>query len=220
MLGLLVKDYRLMLQRKRTLLTIIVIAMFMVLSFDGMEGVTFICVLGINQVVASISYDEFDHGYTFLMSLPISRTTYVKEKYIFGALLAVLSWILGVIIAAGYGMIKIENYKVMEEVSNCLVYFPFVIAIMDIVIPFMLKYGVEKGRTIMLVVGGGCLVLAYVVLEMLNKTGVLAGDASGDYGSVLDSYAGIIVGGFYGITLLITVISVAISIRIMKHKEF
>lgn len=37
------------------------------------------------------------------------------------------------IIAAEYGMIRIENCKAMEEVSNCLVYFSFVIAIMDIV---------------------------------------------------------------------------------------
>ena len=51
--------------------------------------------------VSSISYDEFDNGNAFLFSLPITRTTYVVEKYCFGLILGLSAWT--VFYAAGAG---------------------------------------------------------------------------------------------------------------------
>lgn len=33
--------------------------------------------------VGTLSYDETDNGLAFLMTLPVDRKTYVREKYLF-----------------------------------------------------------------------------------------------------------------------------------------
>ena len=38
--------------------------------------------------ISTISYDEYQHGMTYLMTLPIKRKTYVTEKYLFAMALA------------------------------------------------------------------------------------------------------------------------------------
>ena len=35
--------------------------------------------------ITTISYDEFDNGLAFLMTLPVTRKQYVAEKYLLGA---------------------------------------------------------------------------------------------------------------------------------------
>ena len=38
--------------------------------------------------ISTVSYDEYQHGMTYLLTLPIKRKTYVTEKYLFAMALA------------------------------------------------------------------------------------------------------------------------------------
>ena len=83
--GLLEKDFRLFLRQGGNLfLVLAVVAIFFILT--GKMGADFIAVY-IPSVMAvysgnTISYDENDHGYTYLFSLPVNKKIYVREKYI------------------------------------------------------------------------------------------------------------------------------------------
>ena len=90
--GLLEKDFRLFLRQGGNLfLVLAVVAIFFILT--GKMGVDFIAVY-IPSVMAvysgnTISYDENDHGYTYLFSLPVNKKIYVflftgkENKYVY-----------------------------------------------------------------------------------------------------------------------------------------
>ena len=86
MKGMLIKDLRLLKNQGKTLLLMLfVVAIFM--NFITDVGPSFI--VGYITIIFSlftattISYDEFDNCYLFLMTLPITRKKYVNEKYVF-----------------------------------------------------------------------------------------------------------------------------------------
>ena len=81
-------------------------------DFTFMVGfITFILSL---FTVSSISYDEFDNGYPFLLTLPFSRKTYVIEKYVFGLILGLTGWLVSVLIS--YIMIIMNGEKITLDI--------------------------------------------------------------------------------------------------------
>ena len=88
MKGLLIKDLRLMLQQKRFFLILFFIAIVLNFNSDGgtfvVAYLTFLCS---SFVLSTITYDEYENGYLFLMTLPVSKKTFATEKYVFGLLL-------------------------------------------------------------------------------------------------------------------------------------
>ena len=81
--GLLEKDLRLFFRQGSNLFLVLAfIALFFILT--GKTGATFIATY-IPSVMAvysgnTISYDENEHGYTYLFSLPVNKKMYVREK--------------------------------------------------------------------------------------------------------------------------------------------
>lgn len=106
MRGLLIKDLRLMLGQKRFFILFVFIAVM--LNFNSDSGsafvigyMTFVCSV---FVLSTISYDEDQNGYSFLMTLPVLRKTYAREKYVFGLLMSSSAWVTAVIIAAVFNL--------------------------------------------------------------------------------------------------------------------
>ena len=93
--GLLEKDFRLFFRQGSNLfLVLVVLALFFILR--GKTGATFIAMY-IPSVMAvysgnTISYDENEHGYTYLFSLPVNKKIYVREKYMFSFIMTVFGW--------------------------------------------------------------------------------------------------------------------------------
>ena len=77
MAGLLEKDVRLIMQRKQILLLFVVIAVVLGFSQDGTFILGYLSFCASIVMVSTISYDELDHGYEFLMTLPITAKIYV-----------------------------------------------------------------------------------------------------------------------------------------------
>lgn len=69
MAGLLEKDIRLIMQRKQMLLLFVVIAVVLGFSQDGTFILGYLSFCAAIVMVSTISYDELDHGYEFLMTL-------------------------------------------------------------------------------------------------------------------------------------------------------
>ena len=83
MRGLLQKDLCLLVQRSRILLVMIGVGILMGFSADGSFVIGYLTMLCAILAISTISYDEFDNGNAFLFTLPISRKSYVVEKYVF-----------------------------------------------------------------------------------------------------------------------------------------
>ena len=88
MKGLMIKDLKLMKAQKNFFLLILAVAVGMILfSEDVTFGLGFLTFVVSLFTLSTISYDEFDNGNAFLFSLPITRQTYVFEKYSLSLLL-------------------------------------------------------------------------------------------------------------------------------------
>ena len=83
MFGLIEKDLRLTLVRKQTLFIFLAMALIMGQSMEGEFLVGYLTMFAVLVAIGTTSYDEFDNGFAFLMTLPFDRKTYVREKYLF-----------------------------------------------------------------------------------------------------------------------------------------
>ena len=84
MLGLLIKDMKLMLIEKKYFSLILLIAIMLAFTVTDMAFIiTYVTIIFSSYTVTTISYDEANNGNAFLMTLPFDRSIYVKEKYLF-----------------------------------------------------------------------------------------------------------------------------------------
>lgn len=216
MKGLLIKDVRLMGNMKNSFLLILLIAIAMTTYIkDTAFLITYMGLIGTTFATSTLSYDEFDNGYSFLMSLPVTRKGYVLEKFGFGMLLSGGGWLLGTILALVSGIVR-GSAEPLDIVMNSLTLLPMVFFLLAVMIPFRLKFGSEKGRVIMICVAGAAFLLfaaaAEVIKRMhLNLNGI---------GRNLPLGEGTIVVGVVVLGIVMLLISCRISVSILEKKEF
>ena len=161
MRGLMQKDVCLLLQRSRVLLVLIGVGILMGFSTDGSFVIGYMTMLCAILTIGTISYDEFDNGYPFLLTLPITRKTYVIGKYVFCLLGDLIGWALSVVIFAGCTIAKgsgLLAIQIMETVA----FIPVFVIITAIMLPLQLKFGAEKSRVMIAILGGGAFALGYI----------------------------------------------------------
>ena len=83
MAGLFEKDIRLILRNKQ--MVIVVAFMAFMMSFSGSIDMVlpYMTIFGTIFSVSTISFDEVDNGYSYIMTLPVTYKDYVYEKYMF-----------------------------------------------------------------------------------------------------------------------------------------
>ncbi len=217
MKGLLIKDLRLLGGQKTFFGALIVIAAGMTLfTEDTTFAVGFLALVASMFSLSSISYDEMDNGNAFLFCLPISRALYAAEKYCFGLLLGSGAWL-----AATLFVLCVNVYKraalPLDILLSSLMLLPLILLMQALVLPFDLKFGSERGRIAIL----GALGL----LVLLGVLAVKGAEAAGiDLAAVLDSLPplnmGLLIAAALLVSLVLWLLSMRISISIVKKKEF
>ena len=145
MKGLLVKDLLVMIKSKKVILFMLFIGIV-----GGINDISFatgyiLMVLAILSL-STISYDEANHGLKTLFTLPISKSDYVKEKYLFSLIITGIGFVFVTILGC---FSKSDFMETLAILSTAL----FLLAIS---LPFQLKEGNEKGRIVLFVVVFGC----------------------------------------------------------------
>lgn len=220
MKGLWIKDLKLMAAQKYFFLLILLIAIGMSISAEDVSMMTFS--LGFVPFVVSlfglstISYDEFDNGNAFLFTLPITRKEYVFEKYALSFVLAfvslVMMFLFTIFMAAQKGMLlDFDGWMIPFGL------FAFILLLQAIMIPFHLKFGQERGRIAIIVLIGALLLIATFIQKGLEFIGI-------DWMQVLQSLPilgqGTMLILLYGVSFVLLIISLKISIHIVSKKEF
>lgn len=217
MKGLLIKDFKLMLMQKNFFIIIIVVAcLISISSQDPTFMIGFITLILSLFTVSTISYDEFDNGYPFLLTLPFSRKTYVLEKYVYGLILGTGAWIVSVIICSL--MLIVQGKPVTSDMLiGAFVILPMFLVIESLMIPVHLRFGGEKGRYALIACVGVLVVIGFVVMKIVEIFHIdilpliLAIDA---LGPVMFMVILLMIG------FLIMLVSLKVSLSIMNKKEF
>ena len=168
MKGLLIKDFKLMLMQKNFFIIIIVVAcLISISSQDPTFMIGFITLILSLFTVSTISYDEFDNGYPFLLTLPFSRKTYVLEKYVYGLILGTGAWIVSVMICSL--MLIVQGKPVTSDMLiGAFVILPMFLVIESLMIPVHLRFGGEKGRYALIACVGVLVVIGFVVMKIVE----------------------------------------------------
>ena len=214
MKGLLIKDCQLLFQRKQTLILFLAVCCIVGFSADGSFIVGYMAFLSAIISISTISYDEADNGMMFLMTLPVSRKTYALSKYVLGSIFCLGGWLLAIIMMLVINAVKGLPPDIIGNVVPSLSVLFMSLMILDLMIPLQLKFGAEKSRIIMFILFGGIAALAALGMRQ-------APEAVSSLTAALDKVPGglLAMGGLLAGCLL-TAVSAAASIRIMKKKTF
>lgn len=218
MKGLLIKDIKLMLGQKKFFLVVVGLGIFFMLSNENpVSGVSYITMLLSIFTLSTISYDEFDNGMSFLMTLPIERKTYAQEKYVFAGLTSLFSAVGTSVLAYVMGMVM-GNPVDMTEVAGvaCLIILVSWL-MLAITIPLQIKYGAEKGRIAMILAIGALFGIFYVLAKVFSSTGT---DMNGVVVFLTSLEPWQIVLGAVIVTVIMLIISYTICVRIINKKEY
>ncbi len=214
MAGLIEKDMRLLWCNKLSVIAFVVFAVILEVSVKGaiLGYLPFVmCLLMVN----TIAYDEMDNGYQFLLTFPIDRKTYVREKYVLTLGMGVLSWGVAMVIYFVIKMIQGERLDMSMELPVTLSFLPVIALFILFMLPLQMKFGVEKTR---IVVAGTCGAAGACILGFTKFIGP---DTINDWMESLNQMSGwVLLGIVVAVVVLLIAVSYRISIGIMKRKEF
>ena len=215
MKGLFVKDIELMKQQKQFF--ILVVVMEVILNLAGSGSVSFaigyFTIVTAIFAITTISYDEFDNGLVFLMTLPVTRKQYVAEKYLLGVGLTAAAWgiatITGVICK---GVAELQGC-LSETIIGSLIDIPLALLMLSVSLPLVIHFGAEKGRYIAMVMWAIIIAVVYAM-----KTMGLSADAVDAWLNGLNW--GMVLAGVVFFTVIVYMGSFWIGVRLMEKKEF
>lgn len=212
MRGLMQKDLCLLLQRSRVLVVLVGIAVLMGFSTDGSFVIGYLTMLCAILTIGTISYDEFDNGYPFLLTLPITKKTYLNGKYLFCLLGGLAGWIISVAIFIGCSLVK-GNAFAPSDLLETIAFIPILGLIIAFMLPLQLKYGAEKSRIAIMLIGGGGWALGFFGMKLLPDTLQLPAMAA----NMRDCTVAVVLAA---ICLAAFAVSYLVSLHIMEKKEF
>lgn len=172
MKGLIIKDFLLFKSQKMFLIIVILVAGgLLVTGMDTIYICTYLTFMLSNLALSTISYDEYENGASYLFSLPVTRTGYVREKYVFFLLNCIGSWLIFALLGLGYMTVSHQPIDAgmfwLGNVTGLLCSMVYG----EITIPMWMKLGPEKGRLTFFVMAAGLCVPAILSQKIFNAAG-------------------------------------------------
>lgn len=210
MKGLLLKDIGLLKNMK------VMIAIYFILgaifSFTNTQfilGTCYVATFSGMLGIGTLSYDEYDNGNAYLLTLPITRKEYVLEKYILtfscilGGVCCITLWVCIVSMIRQYSFENVLTEFVVAVMITTL--------ISAVILPVQLKYGAEKSKLALLIIA----ILVGICSAMILKNIDVTTWHLLQYLTPLKiNLIAVIIG------CICVLISFAISVKIMEKKEY
>lgn len=217
MAGLFEKDIRLILRNKQ--MVIVVAFMALMMSFSGSIDMVlpYMTIFGTIFSVSTISFDEVDNGYSYIMTLPVTYKDYVYEKYMFcmlGGIAAGLVTMVFFLIGTG---IRGNAVVTSDILMAAVAVLPLIVIIESFLIPVQLRFGNSKSRIFIMVLVGAVIAGVYVMERVV-------GDVEQKAAEVIKAVDGInplyVIIGVAAATMIILAVSVMCSMRVMRRKQY
>ena len=212
MRGLWVKDLLLLQKQLKTLLMFMLIAAFNAYTIKSVP-VVFIMMafFFVTTTSSTIFYDQENHGFLYLFTLPIRKKDYVIQKL----LLVLVSSLVAVGLSFVLIFLMMPFDPELQTSGQDLLYsalysFFFGCFYGSIITPLYLRYGTEKARMLLLAIMG---VFALVGI-LIQKTGVLEGMMDSSFIASAEAFNSLqITGLVLALTGAVMVLSTLVSQR-------
>ncbi|MEA4919587.1 MAG: ABC-2 transporter permease [Clostridiaceae bacterium] len=212
MKGLIIKDFS-YLRATKVLMTIAV--MTILFSLQGpMFVMCYMGIIGVSLTQTTFTYDEFEGGMSFLLTMPVTRRMYVKSKYAFAFLLGFCMMAGAAVLGAAVQLVK-GGFDPSEWLVAVIVAVCMQTITLSLSIPTIIKLGIEKGRIMSFVF------FAVIAAFIWGGVSILGRNAFADIGAFL---AGIDIWTYVLIAVaavsLLLFVSYRLSLRFMEKKEY
>lgn len=221
MKGLLVKDFKILMNQKKFMIMFFFVAIVLSFSMDSSFIVSYISMIGTILTLSTISFDYQDEGYSFLMTLPIRRGDYAIGKYAFTVLGLACFWGISLVLQFASFFIQGTEFDLTETLLADICMLPLFIFVAAVLIPIEIKFSPEKVRVVMFLFFGIVLVIAMGGKALLEK---LQDNTGIEFVSKLETLDAVnplpLIMGVLAISVIMLSISMIISVRIMEKREF
>lgn len=223
MKALLMKDLRTLKNERRLWVSIIGVSVLFGVLFQNWYFMMGYIMFGLSMIARTMyQYDVADQGIVYLMTLPITRKEYVKEKYLLSLMSICIGGILSMILTKIGMLFTPDQADSNQEIfSAFLGILAVALVFQAIIFPVELKYDVSKSRIIILLLVMGIIIL-FTAFDMLIGAILVAFITI-----FVDAFGGIFIQPFLGTVLLSAVVvgmiyfsSYRKSVKIMGQKEF
>ena len=223
MKALLMKDLRTLKNERRLWVSIIGVSVLFGVLFQNWYFMMGYIMFGLSMIARTMyQYDVADQGIVYLMTLPITRKEYVKEKYLLSLMSICIGGILSMILTKIGMLFTPDQADSNQEIfSAFLGILAVALVLQAIIFPVELKYDVSKSRIIILLLVMGIIIL-FTAFDMLIGAILVAFITI-----FVDAFGGIFIQHFLGTVLLSAVVVGMIyfssywrSVKIMGQKEF
>lgn len=219
MKALFIKDIRIVLKQQRVLICAF-FAVITILAFatdNSMYAVAFVLFLVPTMMLTTISYDTFENGMSYIMSLPVSVKDYVAEKYILTVASSLIfnimaTILINVVLSIGKGV----GIMPLELIVNAMLAQFMVLIYISLVLPVDIRFGTDKGMIIVVlmavVIGAAGPMLSNINVD----SGLMYKLSESEITSVPVNTALLLmsVGGVF------VIVSYFISVKLMKQMEY
>ncbi len=219
MKALFIKDIRIVLKQQRVLICAF-FAVITILAFatdNSMYAVAFVLFLVPTMMLTTISYDTFENGMSYIMSLPVSVKDYVAEKYILTVASSLIfnimaTILINVVLSIGKGV----GIMPLELIVNAMLAQFMVLIYISLVLPVDIRFGTDKGMIIVvlmaIVIGAAGPMLGNINVD----SGLMYKLSESEITSVPVNTALLLmsVGGVF------VIVSYFISVKLMKQMEY
>ncbi|MCF2657347.1 ABC-2 transporter permease [Lacrimispora saccharolytica] len=219
MKALFIKDIRIVLKQQRILICAF-FAVITILAFatdNSMYAVAFVLFLVPTMMLTTISYDTFENGMSYIMSLPVSVKDYVTEKYILTVASSLIfnimaTILINVVLSIGKGV----GIMPLELIVNAMLAQFMVLIYISLVLPVDIRFGTDKGMIIVVlmavVIGAAGPMLGNINVD----SGLMYKLSEAEITSVPVNTALLLmsVGGIFAI------VSYFVSVKLMKQMEY
>lgn len=163
-----------------------------------------VCIFCAMLPITALAYDERSNWDRYALSMPISRKDIIISKYLLG----ILCSFLGFLICFLFNIFS--NSLSNETLALSLLFFGIAILLISILLPILFKFGVEKGRLIMMIV----IFSPTIILVALSKFNFPK--PSEETINTIINFAPFIAPI---LVLLVLILSIFISLKIYKNKD-
>ena len=219
MKALFIKDIRIVLKQQRILICAF-FAVITILAFatdNSMYAVAFVLFLVPTMMLTTISYDTFENGMSYIMSLPVSVKDYVAEKYILTVVSSLIfnimaTILINVVLSIGKGV----GIMPLELIVNAMLAQFMVLIYISLVLPVDIRFGTDKG-----------MIIVVLMAVVIGAAGPMLGNINVDSGLMYKLSESEITSVPVNTALLLmsvggvfVIVSYFISVKLMKQMEY
>lgn len=203
MIGLILKDIYNLKKQSKIYLILLVFYFFMGMANRSISMFgTMLSVLAATLPVTAMAYDEKNNWERYALTMPLSRKDMVLSRYILGLLFAFIAFIISMA-----SSVFLSNESFVESVAVNVGTLCFVLLLMAIIFPILFKFGIEKGRILMILI----LFAPSMIILFLSNYGIQLPDEETIKPFLYYSPIAVII---------IFILSLFLSISIYNKKEF